>query len=40
MPLQIRKAYGLDQLSYTGIGQIIAIIDSYGCHDTKRPHCV
>lgn len=29
-PSQIRKAYGVDQLSYTGSGQTIAIIDAYG----------
>jgi subtilase family serine protease len=29
-PSQIRKAYGLDQLSYTGSGQTIAIVDAYG----------
>ncbi len=28
-PAQIRKAYGVDQLSYDGTGQTIAIIDAY-----------
>jgi subtilase family serine protease len=29
-PAQIRHAYGLDQLSATGVGQKIAIVDAYG----------
>ncbi|MCL6516812.1 MAG: S53 family peptidase [Alicyclobacillus sp.] len=29
-PAQIRKAYGLDQVTYTGAGQTIAIVDAYG----------
>lgn len=29
-PAQIRKAYGLDQVSATGSGQTIAIVDAYG----------
>jgi subtilase family serine protease len=29
-PAQIRKAYGVDQLSYTGAGQTVAIVDAYG----------
>lgn len=29
-PSQIRKAYGIDQLSYNGAGQTIAIVDAYG----------
>ena len=29
-PAQIRHAYGIDQLSATGVGQKIAIVDAYG----------
>ncbi|RYL92308.1 peptidase S8 and S53 subtilisin kexin sedolisin [Sporolactobacillus sp. THM7-4] len=29
-PAQIKKAYGLDQLSKTGTGQTIAVVDAYG----------
>lgn len=28
-PAQIRHAYGIDQVSYTGAGQVIAVIDAY-----------
>lgn len=30
IPSQIRKAYGLNQISATGSGQTIAIVDAYG----------
>jgi len=29
-PVQIRRAYGFDQLTATGVGQTIAIVDAYG----------
>lgn len=35
-PSQIKKAYGLNQLSTTGIGQTIAIVEAYGNPNIKK----
>ncbi|HET7627944.1 MAG TPA: S53 family peptidase [Bacillales bacterium] len=35
-PDQIRNAYGVDELSYTGTGQTIAIVDAYGSPTIKQ----
>jgi subtilase family serine protease len=34
-PAQIRHAYGIDQLTVTGVGQKIAIVDAYGNQNIK-----
>lgn len=35
-PSQIKKAYGLNQLSTTGVGQTIAIVEAYGNPNIKK----